>query len=132
MFLDAVLITGSLYSPRDTAELYMPSSGGACKLPQLPDDRESHTLESSGLLCGGFGSEDICLQWSPDSGTWENLLTLDVLRDEHVSWTPGTEVGTYTGLYLMGSFYNASRRTTTLIKRDGTQEPGFKLQYDTE
>ena len=101
----------------------------SCALPQLPDDRTYHTVESSGLLCGGYytGTRDTCLQWSPDTGTWEDLkLTLDVGRDGHVSWTPGTEVGTY----LMGGGY--SERTTTMIKPDGSQEPGFDLKYDTK
>ena len=125
MFLDAVLITGSNTSPQYTAELYQPASGVSCVLPQLPDDRYVHTVESSGLLCGGYYTRDTCLQWSPDTGTWEDLqLTLDVERGYHVSWTPDTEVGTY----LMGG-YNGM--TTTLIKPDGSQEPGFDLKYDT-
>ena len=126
-FPDAVLITGSWNSPSNTAELYQPASGVSCALPQLPDNRRYHTVESSGLLCGGWETSDTCLQWSPDTGTWEDLqLTLDVWRRYHVSWTPGTEVGTY----LMGGV--DSERTTTLIKPDGSQEPGFDLKYDTE
>ena len=86
-------------------------------------------MESSGLLCGGDYTKDSCLQWSPDTGSWEELLTLDldVTRNDHISWTPGTEIGTY----LMGGLASEMMRTTTLIKPDGTQEPGFKLQYDT-
>ena len=125
MFPDAVLITGSLNYPFDTAELYQPASGVSCALPQLPDDRDSHTVESSGLLCGGRYTSDTCLQWSLDTGTWDLELTLDVRRYGHVSWTPDTEVDTY----LMGGSY--SLRTTTLIKPDGSQEPGFDLKYDT-
>ena len=126
MFPDAVLITGSFNYPKDPEELYQPASGVSCALPQLPDDREFHTVESSGLLCGGGVNRNTCLQWSPDTGAWEERLTLDVGRHYHVSWTPGTEVGTY----LMGGGY--SGRTTTLIKPDGTQEPGFDLKYYTE
>ena len=126
MFLDAVLITGSLYSPRDTAELYLPSSGVSCSLPQLPDERWDHTMESSGLLCGGGGTRDTCLQWSPDTGSWEKLITLDNGRYWHVTWTPGTDTGTY----LMGGG-NGNGRTITLIRPDGTQELGFPLQYNT-
>ena len=121
----AVLITGNTNSPRDTAELYVPSSGVSCTLPQLPDSRYRHTVDSKGLLCGGWSTSGTCLQWSPDTGTWDLQLTLDVKRSDHVSWTPGTEVGTY----LMGGGY--SQRTTTLIKPDGSQEPGFDLKYDT-
>ena len=123
----AVLITGSYNSPMDTAELYLPSSGVSCALPKLPDSRYYHTVDSKGLLCGGAGSSgDTCLQWSPDTGTWEeDRLTLSVWRYDHVSWTPGPDIGTY----LMGG--SNSGRTTTLIKPDGTQEPCFLLEYDT-
>ena len=105
----------------------MPSSSVSCSLPQLPDDRWEHTLESSGLLCGGWHTSDTCLQWSPDTGSWELLLTLDAGRYDHVSWTPEPDIGTY----LMGG-HGSKLRTTTLIKPDGTQEPGFPLHYDTE
>ena len=68
-----------------------------------------------------------CLQWSPDTGTWEELLTLDVWRYGHVSWAPGN--GNVT--YLMGGSASEMWGTSTLIKSDGTQEPGFELKYDT-
>ena len=42
-----------------------------------------------------------------------------------VSWTPGTGVGTY----LMGGEGEDSERTT-LVRPQGTQEPGFALKYD--
>ena len=124
----AVLITGhgSSSNPMDTAELYLPSSGVSCILPRLPDNRDSHTVDSKGLLCGGAYTRDTCLQWSPDTGTWEDLLTLNVMRYRHVSWTPGPDIGTY----LMGGIY--SGLTTTLIKPDGNQEPGFLLKHDTK
>ena len=111
----------------DTAELYLPSSGVSCALPKLPDSRYYHTVDSKGLLCGGAGSSgDTCMQWSPDTGAWEDqLLTLSVSRSRHVSWTPGSDIGTY----LMGGSY--SMLTTTLIKPDGTQEPGFVLKHNT-
>ena len=82
-------------------------------------------MESTGLLCGGLLNEDTCLQWRPGTGTWEEALTLEVRRSNHVSWTPGAGIGTY----LMGG-YN-SEKTTTQIKPDGTQEPGFLLKYFT-
>ena len=92
----AVLITGGSSYPRDTAELYLPSSGVSCLLPQLPEDRSHHSVDSKGLLCGGVAvsASETCLQWSPDTGTWELQLTLNVWRYEHVSWTPGPDIGT--------------------------------------
>ena len=124
-----MLITGSDTLPRDTAELYLPSTGYSCSLPQLPDQREQHTLESSGLMCGGFLSDTryTCLQWSPDTGSWEEELTLDIERSWHVSWTPDSGIGTY----LIGGRDSGSERTSTLVKHDGTQEAAFPLKYDT-
>ena len=54
------------------------------------------------------------------------MITLDVQRYSHVSWTPEPEIGTY----LIGNGGD-NMRTTTLIKPDGTQELGFSLKYDT-
>ena len=95
----------------------------------MPDIRDYHTLESSGLMCGGgfSGNSDTCLQWSPDTGSWSEELTLDIDRYRHVSWTPDNGIGTY----LMGGYYTGSERTSTLIKHDGTQEAAFPLKYRT-
>ena len=86
-------------------------------------------LDSSSLICGGVNTPDTCIQWSPNTGTWEEYLSLDVERAGHVSWTPGTGIGTY----LMGGMDGHGMDTvwtTTLIRPDGTQEPGFPLKYD--
>ena len=124
---DVILITGG-YGSLDTAELYLPASGLSCSLPRLPGNRVEHTQESSGILCGGFGSEDTCIQWSPDTGTWEDLpITLDVGRNNHVSWTPSNATGTY----LMGGDTPVQWRTTTLVSQEA-QEPGFPLKYHAE
>jgi len=123
----AVLITGGINSAAwNTAELYHPSSGTSCSLPGLPDIRDYHTVEKSGLLCGGYDYRDSCLQWSSVTGTWEQSITLAVERRYHVSWTPQSDV-----TYLMGGDSSEARTTTTLIKPDGSQEPGFSLKYDT-
>ena len=119
-YIAVVLITDK------TAELYVPSTGASCTLPSLPDNRAYHTVTDGGLICGGDYTRDSCLLWSPDSGTWEEALTLDVEREYHVSWTPSSGTGTY----LMGGFY--SLKTTTLVNNDGSQEPGFPLKYDTK
>ena len=70
-----------------------------------------------------------CLQWTPDSGTWEAAVTLNIRRAAHVSWTPS---GGNTGTYLMGGYYSESMRTTTLITNDGSQDQGFPLKYDAQ
>ena len=111
----------------------MPSSGAFCSLPTLPDDRYSHSADD-GLLCGGSDTNDTCIQWSPVTGSWEAAVTLDVRRYDHLSWTPVNGRGTFLmgGYYIRRKegYYNESRRTTTLITPEGTQEPGFPLKYD--
>ena len=128
--LTGVLITGGYPSSSvgNKAELYVPSTGVSCTLPSLPEERGAHTVSEGGLLCGGRYTEDSCILWSPDSGTWEEALTLDVSRKYHVSWTPSSG---NTGTYLMGGGpSSSSRKTSTLLNNDGTQEPGFPLKYD--
>ena len=83
-------------------------------------------------MCGGGSfSLDVCLQWSPETGTWRELPTLDVRRTSHVSWTPDSGIGTYLigGANIIGG--KESKSTTTLIQPDGTRVPGFTLKYDT-
>ena len=127
LYIAGVLITGG--DPAgNTAELYLPFSNVSCTLPSLPENRDLHTVTEGGLLCGGplWGTtEDSCLMWSPDSGTWEEALILDVDRWRHVSWTPSSG---NTGTYLMGGGDN--ERTTTLVNNDGSQETGFPLKYE--
>ena len=74
-----------------------------------------------------------CVQWSSDNGTWK-YFTLNVSRSYHVSWTPDPSIGTY----LMGGVNKEAMNpgvnimtSTTLIKPDGSQEPGFSLKYNT-
>ena len=87
-----------------------------------------HTLENSGLMCGGISRPQSCVLWSSVNGTWEEYLTLDVGRSYHVSWTPDPNIGTY----LMGGKTSEARNSTTLIKPEGSQEPGFSLLYEIE
>ena len=81
-------------------------------------------MDSSGLICGGADNNwDTCIQWSPDTGTWEGYLHLSVRRQSHVSWTTGN------GTYLMGGMWDGL--TTTLLTPGGTQKRGFPLRYVT-
>ena len=82
-----------------------------------------HTVDNH-ILCGGPGAVYSCIQWSPDTGTWEVLITMDAERVSHVSWTPANGIG----IYLMGG--QAHGDTTTLVKAEGSQETGFLLRYD--
>ena len=91
MYFLALLITGG--SGLDTAELYLPSLGTSCSLPSLPKVTYDHTVDND-IVCGGSLTSDSCLKWSPSSGSWEDMLTLDIERYRHVSWTLGSGVGT--------------------------------------
>ena len=129
IILVAVLITGG--EGESTAELFLPFAGTSCVLPSLPDNRARHTVDNN-IICGGKFRYN-CLKWSPDTGSWEALLTLDIYRTEHVSWTPECGRGTY----LMGGWHHNtdnpySWNTSTLIKDDGTQEPAFPLKFITQ
>ena len=109
-----------------TVELYLPSSPEmSCRLPQLTNTRDTHSQDSQ-IICGD--SISTCNRWNSDTGLWEYLLTLEIERSRHVSWTPDPELG----FYLIGGAGDASKRSTTLISPDLTQVPGFNLIYDTE
>ena len=127
LILVAVLISGSRYSNQNTHELFLPSTGTSCTLPTSPQLRYYHSVDNNGIMCGSgdFSAWYSCVKWSPNTRSWEELLTLNVQRLGHVSWTPESDMGTY----LMGGEYTSW--TTVLIKDDGTQESAFALQYST-
>ena len=120
--ISAVLVTGGV-----TTELYQPGSRTTCRLPTRSNLRVYHTIEDGGLMCGGYYTPRTCVRWNSVNGTWEEYLTLDVRRYYHVSWTPDPSIGTY----VMGGFGRGRGKTTTLVKHDRSQEPGFRLKYFT-
>ena len=57
-------------------EVYVPSTGQHCQLPNLPDERGDHTMEKM-VVCGGYFNTDTetsCLTLT-DAG-WERTTTL--------------------------------------------------------
>ena len=120
-----VLITGGNWPIDTTAELYLPSSDASCSLPTIPDARRSHTADQ-GFLCGGIFTGDSCLLWSPDTGSWEAVFWLDERRSSHIFWNPTNG----SAAFLMGGYWGSERTTTMLSGVDGSQEPGFSLEYD--
>ena len=64
-----------------------------------------------------------CVKWSSESGNWTQSHTLRGNRVDHVSWA------TPDGVYLMGGWW--SKKTTELVKEDGSVEDGFSLKYHT-
>ena len=106
--LSAVLITGgAVYhgsGPEqedvNTSELYLPSSGHSCKLPDLIiTSKQEHTQDNL-LLCGGVQ----CEMWSPMTSTWNESISLNPRRVSHVSWSPGPDIGIFliggVGMYI--------------------------------
>ena len=65
-------------------EVFVPSTGHHCKLPDLPGRRDQHSMEER-VVCGGFDGygdsgesgavSTSCLSLT-DNGTWENTATL--------------------------------------------------------
>ena len=112
-----------------TAEIYNPATNSSCRLPQLPERKYHHTQDGDLMCGGGFatdGSMSNCRKWNPDSGTWTQSHTMNAFtgkRFGHVSWL------TKSGIYLIGGGY--FKKTSELIKQDGTVEQGFALKYDT-
>ena len=71
---------------------------------------------------------DICMKFSPYSGSWQKYLTMGLMRNYHVSWTPENR----SIHYLMGGGPTfGTMSSTTLIYPNGTQEIGFPLKYKT-
>ena len=58
-----------------TAEVYVPSTGQHCQLPDLPDPRVYHSQEVN-TVCGGLNSDTrtSCLTLTEDG--WERTSTL--------------------------------------------------------
>ena len=124
----AVLITGG-FGAEQSVEIYHPDRDSPCVLPDLPEDRYSHTQDGS-LMCGGGGlyTSRTCRRWNRDNGTWD-LVTESLTgynREDHISWTPVD--GSVT--YLMGGWM--SPETSDVIDQDNYVESSFPLQHKTE
>jgi len=110
-----------------TGEVFIPSSGKSCSIPELPDTRISHTMDSE-YLCGGnwVHNPDVqttCLKFEDNQWTYSH--TLSHKRSSHSSWM------TNKGLLLMGGWLSAT--TTELLPLDGGEGvPSFELEYKTK
>jgi len=115
---------GPSSSVGQSVEVYVPSTGQHCQLPDLPAWRYHHSMEKM-TLCGGVpGSrtQTPCLTLT-DVG-WEVTTTLLERRYYHVSWDSPA------GVILMGGG-GSSRKTTEKILQDGTSTASFDLKYPT-
>ena len=92
-----------------------------CKMTDLPDSRDDHTMDGD-ILCGGDGAPTSCLHFGSDGWTkygW-NLLQK---REDHVTWRRPDD-----SLQIMGGIY--SLKTSEIVTSGGSQI-GFNLQYKT-
>jgi len=115
---------GSPDSVDQSVEVYVPSTGQHCQLPDLPAGRWDHTMEKM-TVCGGENYYDFytsCLTLT-DAG-WEVTTTLPGYgRWDHSSWDSPA------GVILMGG--GGSLGTTDKILQDGSANASFPLKYDT-
>jgi len=117
------LIISGGFNSIQSVEVYIPSTGQHCELPDMPDGRHYHSMEGM-EVCGGddTDTQTSCLSLT-DEGTWETTTTLLERRDSHCSWASPS------GTILMGGAY--SRKTSEKIQEDGTSSYSFDLKYDT-
>jgi len=125
--VEGILISGGGLkggAMRTSVELFNPVTGLTCSLPDLPDNRNWHSM--SGLtICGGDDMDkgidkslNSCLVFS--QGEWSAGPALAQGRRYHCSWVP--QEGT---TLLMGGY--DTDMTTELVG----QGPSFPLKYDT-
>ena len=75
IFYSGLIISGGLAddSVGQSVEVYVPSTGQHCQLPDLPDRRYGHTMEKM-MVCGGWNTRTSCLTLTGDG--WETTTTL--------------------------------------------------------
>ena len=73
LYLGLIISGGGPTSSYKSVEVFVPSTGQHCTLPDLPAKRYLHTMEEM-VVCGGGGSETSCLTLT-EAG-WETTTTL--------------------------------------------------------
>ena len=67
--------SGLIISGGNTAEVFVPSTGQNCQLPEIPGaSRIQHTMEKM-ILCGGSNAMKSCITFMPDLGTWQTTTS---------------------------------------------------------
>ena len=76
LYSGLIISCGFPSSVGQSLEVYIPSTGQHCELPDIMDGRRYHSMEGM-EVCGGFytDSETSCLSLT-DEGTWERTTTL--------------------------------------------------------
>jgi len=124
--MKALIISGGYTNPYaykisddQSVEVYVPSTGQHCQLPDLPDKRGYHSMEKM-TVCGGIDTRTSCLTLT-DAG-WQITTTLLEERSYHSRWDSPD------GVILLGGQYSST--TTEKILQDGTSTASFDLEYD--
>jgi len=116
----AIIVTGGFNAAGMATSVDLLFNNGSyfCGLPNLPDDRRSHS-QNGFVTCGGWYTKKSCLTFV--DGEWQQ--THHPLLDERYdfsSWE--TSNG---GIYLIGG--GGSILTSEVIDADGNTESGFDL-----
>ena len=76
LIISALLITGGYGSAGNSVEVFIPSTGQHCHLPDIPGDRRYyHTMEKF-TICGGLYTSTATSCLTLTDGTWETSTTL--------------------------------------------------------
>jgi len=117
----AIIITGG-FQASTKVEILRENGGYWCSLPDLPDERYSHT--QSGLItCGGGATSDSwtsCLSFT--NGQWVTSHQLQQSRYQHSSWM------SQHGVLLVGG--SDSGNSTEKLTENGGSTQAFTLEYD--
>jgi hypothetical protein len=118
--MPGIILSGGYYAEQ-SVEVFDPSTGLSCSLPDLPYERYYHTMDGL-LICGGEYSSTSCLSFT--SGQWNKSHTLVEPRYFHTSWQSED------GLVLMAG--SSSRYSSEIVAKTGGQEgPSFPIKYKT-
>ena len=75
--LALIISGGKPTTASSSVEVYVPSTGQRCLVPDMPDTRNRHSMEQM-TVCGGQGAPSTCL--SLTDGLWERTTTLRTQR----------------------------------------------------
>lgn len=128
---------GMIISGGTGAEIFVPSTGQKCRLPNIPikgnitaeniikASRWHHSQEGK-MLCGGALPSTMINCLTLTNGTWVETTKLRDNRTYHSSWASPS------GIILLGGVAGGKRlRTTEKIQEGGTSVTSFPLEYDT-
>ena len=87
-----LIISGGIPSDSvgQSVEVYVPTTGQHCQLPDLPDRRRWHTMEKM-MVCGGEDTRTSCLTLTGDG--WENTTEMMIRKMFNTNENITTEVG---------------------------------------